>query len=54
MKNCGDWNFDHEDWKLFESINVAKLRTNSINIGLQVKMVNITNEEYKTKGKEIL
>ena len=33
--NNHDWNFDHEDWKLFESINVAKLRTNSINIGLQ-------------------
>ena len=39
--NNHDWNFDHEDWKLFESINVAKLRTNSINIGLQAKRVNI-------------
>ena len=52
--NNHDWNFDHEHWKLFESINVAKLSTNSINIGLRAKRVNIINEEYKNKGKEIL
>ena len=51
--NNHDWNFDHEDWKLFESINVAKFGTNSIDIGLQAKRVNIINEKYKTKGKEI-
>lgn len=42
--NNHDWNFDHEDWKFFESINVAKIRTNSINIGLKAKKENIGKE----------